>query len=144
MGYMGENYARSRQAKVVREFVTEGDTLVAACIDGIIELLKKGELEELIQNESEGLKNNYEAYLHRLELSGEIPDISNDRRYIELIKRLEKTKNVRSRCITALQSLKRAHGKLAKELEKRQKADYIFEELLELNTLALNIQSMLE
>ena len=143
-GYMSENYARSRQAKTVKEFVTEGDTLVKACVDGLIELLRKGEMEDLIENESEGLKSNYEAYLHRVESSGEIPDISIDRDYIALVKRIDKAKKTRSRCVTALQSLKRAHGKLVVELEKRKKTDYIFEELLELNTLALNLQTMLK
>jgi len=144
IGYISENYSRARQAKTVKEFVTEGDTLVAACVDGLVEILRKGELEELIVNESEGLKSNYEAYLYRLELSGEIPDISYDRTYIELIHRIENAKYTRSRCVTALQSLKRAHNKLVKELEKRKKSDYLFEELLELNTLALSLQSMLE
>ena len=144
IGYVIENYARARQAKTVKEFVTEGDTLVAVCVDGLIELLKKGELEDLIQNESEGLKSNYEAYLHRLESSNEMPDISYDRAYIDLIKRIENAKYTRSRCVTALQSLKRAHSKLVKELEKRKRTDYLFEELLELNTLALSLQSMLK
>ena len=143
-GYMSENYARSRQAKTVKEFVAEGDTLVKACVDGLIELLRKGEMEDLIENESEGLKSNYEAYLHRVESSGLIPDISIDRDYIVLVKRVDKAKKTRSRCVTALQSLKRAHGKLVVELEKRKKTDYIFEELLELNTLALNLQTMLK
>jgi len=144
IGYMSENYMRSRQAKTVKQFVTEGDTLVAACADGLIELLRKGELEELIENEIAGLKNNYEAYLHRVESSGKMPDISDDRRYIELVKRLEAAKKTRSHCVTALQSLKRAHNKLVKELEKRKKTEYVFEELLELNTLALYLQTILE
>ena len=144
MGYFSENYVRSRQAKTVRKFVTEGDTLVAACADALIELLRKGDLEELIQNEAEGLKANYKEYLHRLEASGQIPDISYDRNYIEQVKRLEKAKKTRSRCVTALQSLKRAHSKLVKELEKRKNVDFIFEELLELNALALSLQTMLE
>ena len=144
MGYISENYSRSRQAKTVRDFVKEGDTLVISCVDGLIELLRKGELEDLIQNENEGLRNNYEAYLFRLESSGAIPDISIDRSYIDLVKRIEKAKKTRSRCITALQSLKRAHGKLVTGLGKRQNTDYLFEELLELNTLALSLQTMLE
>jgi hypothetical protein len=143
MGYMSERYVRGRQAKAVKVFVTEGDTLVTACVDGLIELLKKGEVNELIENEAEGLKNNYEAYLHRLEQSGEMADLSADRRYIELVKRLEAAKKTRSRCVTALQSLKRAHNKLVKELEKKQKIDFYYEELLELNTLSLELQNKL-
>ena len=143
MGYTNERYMRIRQAKAVRAFVTEGDTLLAACADGLIEILKKGELIELIDNESEGLKNNYEAYLHRLELSGLPPDFTADRKYIELVKQMESVKYTRSRCVTALQSLKRAHAKLVQELKKRQKIDFYFDELIELNTLALQLQTML-
>ena len=144
MGYMSERYMRNRQAKTVKSFVIEGDTLVAACVDGLIEILRKEELNELIENESEGLKNNYIAYLLRFEMSVEIPDIEHDRRYIDLIKRIEKAKYTRSRCVTALQSLKRAHNKLAAELVKRQNMNYLLDELLELNTLALYLQTQLD
>ena len=143
MGYLSERYMRLRQAKVVRSFMTEGDTLVSACVDGLIELLKQGNLIELIDNESEGLKSNYGAYLQRLELSGLPANFEADRKYIELTKRMDAVKKARSRCVTALQSLKRAHTKLVNELEKRQKIDFYLEELIELNTLALQLQSML-
>jgi hypothetical protein len=141
-GYMSENYMRNRQARMVRTFVTDGDTLVATCIDELVELLKKDGLDELIKNEEEGLHDNYKAYLNRLEVSGEMADLSEDRRYVELVKRMETVKKTRSRCVTALQSLRRAHKKLVKELEKRKKTEYIYEELLELNTLALQLNSM--
>ena len=144
MGYMSERYMRVRQAKTVRTFVTEGEPLVNACVDGLIELLKKGDLIDLIENEGEGLKSNYEAYLYRLELAGLPADFNADRKYIELAKRMEVIKNTRSRCVTALQSLKRAHTKLVTELEKRQKIDFYIEELLELNTLALQLQTKLK
>ena len=143
-GYMSERFMRVRQAKVVRAFVTEGDTLVAACTDGLIELLKKGDLIDLIENESAGLKSNYEAYLHRLELSGLPADFEADRKYIELVKRIEAAKKSRSRCVTALQSLRRAHAKLVLELEKKQNVNFLIDELIELNTLALYLQNMLD
>ena len=142
-GYMGERYMRLRQAKAVRQFVISGDTLVSACVDGLVEILKRGDLIDLIENESEGLKSNYAAYLHRLELSLLPPDFAADRKYIELTKLIESAKYRQGRCVTALQSLKRAHAKLVVELEKRQKIDFFFDELLELNTLALQLQTML-
>ena len=143
MGYMSERYMRVRQTKAVREFITVGDTLLATCVDGLIELLKKNDLIALIENESEGLKSNYEAYLHRLELAGLPADLAADRNYIELAKRLEVAKKTRSRCITALQSLKRAHAQLVVELKKKQNIDYYINELIELNTLSLYLQTML-
>jgi hypothetical protein len=144
MGYLSERYIRHRQAKAVRAFISQGDTLVTTCVDGIIEVLKRNDLIELIENESEGLKRNYATYLRRLELLGMPPDFSGDRTYVELLRRVEAAKTTRSRCITALQSLKRAHAKLVTELKKRQKIDFFFDELIELNTLALQLQSILE
>ena len=144
MGYLSERYMRVRQTKVVKSFVTEGDTLVSVCIDGLIDLLKQGDLIDLIENESEGLKNNYEAYLHRLELAGLPADFAADRKYIELVKRVERAKYTRGRCVTALQALKRAHAKLVEELKKKQNTDFFIDELIELNTLALQLQNMLE
>ena len=143
-GYLSERYMRVRQAKAVRMFVTQGDTLLSNCVDGIIDLLKKGDLMELIENEREGLKSNYSAYLHRLELSGLPADFAADRKYIDLVKKVEDAKYTRSRCVTALQSLKRAHAKLVTELQKKQKIDFYFGELIELNTLALQLYPMLK
>jgi hypothetical protein len=144
MGYLNERFMRIRQANAVKAFVTEGDTLLAICTDGLIELLKKGDLIDLIENESEGLRNNYEAYLNRLALAGLPADLEADRHYIELVKRIEAAKKSRSRCVTALQSLRRAHAKLVQELAKRQNVDFFIDELIELNTLALSLQNMLE
>ena len=142
MGYANERYMRLRQAKAVRAFITEGEPLLNVCVDGLIELLKKGDLIDLIENESEGLRSNYGAYLRRLELSGFPPDFDADRQYIALVKRMEDVKKIRSRCVTALQSLKRAHTKLVGELQKRQNIDFFIDELLELNTLALQLQTL--
>ena len=144
MGYLNENFMRVRQTKAVKSFVTEGDTLLAVCIDGLVDLLKKGDLIDLIENESEGLKNNYEAYLRRLELNGLPADFAADRKYIELVKRVEKAKYTRGRCVTALQSLKRAHAKVVEELKQKQKVDFYIDELIELNTLALQLQNMMD
>jgi len=144
MGYINERYMRVRQTKAVKSFVTEGDTLVAMCVDSLIEILKKGDLIDLIENESEGLKNNYRAYLYRLEQTGALPNMDYDRRYLDLSKRIETAKKTRTRCITALQSLKRAHKKLLTELSKKQKIDFYFDELLELNALALQLELIID
>jgi hypothetical protein len=144
MGYLNERFMRVRQTKIVKSFVTEGDTLLSACVDGLIDLLKKGDLIELIENESEGLKNNFNAYLHQLELAGLPADFNADRKYVELVKRVEKAKYTRGRCVTALQALKRAHAKLVEELKKKQNVDFFIDELIELNTLALQLQKMID
>ncbi|MFA7015592.1 MAG: hypothetical protein WC171_07840 [Bacteroidales bacterium] len=143
VGYLSESYMKTRQAQAVKEFVTVGDTLVAQCVDALVILLKKEAVNELIINEQEGLQHNYLAYLQRVENSGQLPPLENDRVYLQLKGNLAAATKVRDRCVTGLQSLKRAHNKLLKELETRQTATHSNQELIELNTIALEVQTLL-
>lgn len=142
-GYVSENYMKTRQARAVKEFVTAGDTLVAQCTGALVELLKKAEVDELLRNEQEGLQDNYLAYLQRVENSGQLPPLENDRLYLQLKANVAAASKVRDRCVTGLQSLRRAHGKLLSELEERKTITYLYSELQELNTLALSLQGLL-
>lgn len=143
-GYLSENYMKNRQAQAVRQFVTEGDTLVAVCVDALVELLKKQEVQELIDNEETGLRNNYRAYLQRVEALGQLPPLENDRHYLKLMEDLEHAKNIRDKCVSGLRSLKRAHHKLLTELKERKRLDYWNEELTELNTLAVQLNTLIK
>jgi len=142
-GYLSENYMKNRQTHAVRDFVTEGDTLVAVCTDALIELLRKQEVQELIDNEETGLKNNYRAYLQRVEVLGQLPPVEHDRHYLVLLDNLEKAQKIRDKCVSGLRSLKRAHHKLLTELEKRERLDYWYDELTELNNLAVQLNQLL-
>ncbi|MDY0173642.1 MAG: hypothetical protein RBR62_00400 [Bacteroidales bacterium] len=143
VGYLSESYMKTRQAQAVKEFVTAGDTLVSQCVDALVVLLKKEAVNELIINEQNGLQDNYLAYLQRVENSGQLPLLENDRVYLQLKGNLAAATKVRDRCVTGLQSLKRAHNKLLKELETRQTATHSNQELIELNTIALEVQTLL-
>ncbi|HPW79149.1 MAG TPA: hypothetical protein PK676_07765 [Bacteroidales bacterium] len=143
-GYLSENYMKNRQAVAVYEFVTEGDTLVSVCVDALVQLLRKQEVQELIDNELTGLQNNYLAYLHRIEVLGQLPSVDHDRRYITLLENLEKAKSIRNKCVNGLQSLKRAHHKLLTQLDKWERWDYWHEELMELNTLAVQLSTLIK
>ncbi len=143
-GFLSETYMKNRQAKAVRTFVKEGDTLVALCSDALIALLLRGEVNELINNESDGLRNNYYAYLRQMENSGETPQIDRDRHYVELVENLEHSKTIRNRCVSGLRSLKRAHHKLAAELDKRKPAEIWFEELAELNAISSQLNDLIK
>ena len=144
LGYFTQSYMRIRQAKLVKDFVSTGDTIVSGCTDALIKALKRDKMTELIQNEEEGLKLNYLAYLERLEASETIPDIDIDRHYIELMQKISKTKDTKNKCISALKSLKKAHHKLMVELEKRKKIEFIYEEILELNTLSAQLNTLVK
>ena len=143
-GYLSENYMRNRQARAVRQFVTEGDTLIAVCTDALVQLLRKQQVQELIDNEETGLRNNYLVYLHRVEALGQLPSLDNDRYYLKLMRNLEDAKSIRDKCVSGLRSLKSAHHKLLTELDQRKRLDYWNEELTELNTLAAQLNALLK
>lgn len=137
-GMLTENFVKNRQVRAVREFVLEGDTLVASCVDELVALLKKGGLKELIDNEAQGLDGNYLAYLRRMELAGEPVTYSVPEHYMELREQLYLTEQIRNNCITALQALKRAHHKLPSKLSSKGRKrgewlEYWQTELIDLN-----------
>ncbi|HEX2920987.1 MAG TPA: hypothetical protein VHO50_07475 [Bacteroidales bacterium] len=144
VAYVVEELTKRRQAIIVREFVRQGDTLVSACCDMLINLLRKKEVNELILNEEAGLEANYKAYLDAMELSRTFPLIENDRRYLALKKEIYDAKEMRNKCITSLRSLKNAHSKLLTELQERKKINQVYQELLELNQQAFELMTLLK
>lgn len=142
--YIVEELTKRRQAVIVKEFVSRGDTLVAVCCDELMSLLKKQEINELILNEELGLEANYKAYLNALELSGTFPELENDRQYLALKQEIYDTKKMCDKCVSSLRSLKNAHSKLSKELRERKKIYQVYEEILELNRQALELAALLD
>jgi hypothetical protein len=69
--------------------------------------------------------------------------VDNDRNYLELQKKLENSRRLRDKCVSGLRSLKRAHRKLLTQLEKRERMDYWYDELTELNALAVQLNELL-
>ena len=63
---------------------------------------------------------------------------------MELIENLEHSKTIRNRCVSGLRSLKRAHHKLAAELDKRKPAEIWFEELAELNAISSQLNDLIK
>ncbi len=144
VGYFAQNYMRNRQARAVREFVTEGDTLVTVCCNALIELLTRAEVKELIDNEQTGLRNNYLAYLQQQYSAGAEVPLDADRRYMELNAQLQQTAALRTQCVNAIRSLRNAHHRLPQVLDKRRRMEYYYQELLELNTLAYAVLDLLQ
>lgn len=143
-GYLTEEYMRRRQAKFVKEYVTSGDTLVGKCCDALSDLLKKKDCRELYENEAEGLKENYLAYLQRMERLGGAPGIEEDRNYLVLSRKLDNAKLTSEKCSGALKSLKRAHHKLVGTLAERKDLKEHIAEFEELNTYAEQVAELVK
>lgn len=132
-GYLAEQYGKRHQRKTVQGMLTHGDKLVDECVQTMVSVLKSDEFKSLIDNERQGLENNYRAYLNAASLNGITPSTDLDRLYIESRLRVDLAEQTRRRCITMLQSFGRAHSALVKEMQTRRTYSEFMDELFELN-----------
>ena len=146
LAYVAEEVMQSVQGTAVRNIVMAGDTLVAASCDSLMDILRSDGMNGLIEHEKESLRDNYSAYLQALELRGEPVPMDSDRRYVELLRRADELSSVRNSCVSALRSMKNAHAKLAADFAsgKKEVAQEVWEELLQLNYMASRVSQMLD
>jgi hypothetical protein len=132
-GYLAEQYGKRRQYRIVKAIVEQGDSLVEACCKSLVAGLKSSEFKGLIDNEQSGLENNYRAYLNSLQLTGATPALEFDRLYLDNRIRIETARTMNKHCISMLQSFRRAHAALLKELDNPRTYSELSDELFELN-----------
>ncbi len=140
-GGISEQIFKGCRAKLLKELIIEADTVVAACVDSLTDVLKSDGMNQLIANESVGLHDNYAAYLMSMEARGELPDMEVDRRYVELYAKISQVSSVRNRCVSALRSLKKAHGRLAGSIAGDGKDDPegLYAQIMEFNEAAASL-----
>lgn len=143
-GYLAEQYGKRRQYRLVKGIVEQGDSIVDVCCKALVDGLKSAEFKSLIDNEQTGLENNYRAYINSLQLSGSAPALEFDRLYLNNRVRIETAQNMRKQCISMLQSFRRAHAALLKELDNPRTYSEFSDELFELNRQVLALFEMLE
>ncbi|PKP41401.1 MAG: hypothetical protein CVT93_08240 [Bacteroidetes bacterium HGW-Bacteroidetes-10] len=117
VGYGAELSAHNARTKALREFISEGDTLISVLSDNLAEILSGSEIKALIQNEREGLQSNYLAFL---KMTRPYENISEDRRYINLLERAGSLEEIRRSSVSAVKSLRRAHSKMAAEIMRKK------------------------
>lgn len=117
VGFGAELSAHNARTKALREFITEGDTLISVLSENLAEILSGSEIRALIQNEREGLQSNYLAFL---KMTRPYENISEDRRYINLMERAGSLEEIRKSSVSAVRSLRRAHSKMAAEIMRKK------------------------
>ena len=146
VGYGAELVVRNVQARAVREYVIEGDSLVSAVSLAIADILSSKSVVGLVENEAKGLEANYLSYLRsgKREVPGGLEetgatavtggrDFTGDREYLILLGRVNGLTKMRTGTISAAKFLARAHHKIAVEIIKRKKISQLFLELKELD-----------
>ena len=132
-GYLAEQYGKRHQRKTVEAVLAQGDKLVDECVQSLVAVLKSDDFKTIIENERTGLENNYRVYLNAAALNGVTPDSGFDRLYIENRLKIEQAESTRRQCITMLQSFRRAHAALLKEMETHRTYAEFADALFELN-----------
>lgn len=138
LGQSAEAIARRKQGEVVRDYVQMADTLVGIYCDTLAHLLAGAPMRSWIEHEKAELAAEYEMYLQLCEpLAGRGRE--EDRSYLEMRRRLKDCETILRKGKSALQSLKKAHHKLALSLNRRSEIDQVYPEILEFNKLVHEI-----
>ena len=136
-GYISEELTKGHQAKLLKEFMTKGDSIVSICCDSLIAVLKSDALIELIDNEEAALKYDYSRFLEFATPKPEIL-IEYDRRYVHLSASMTTVKSLRTQCCRGLKAFQKAHSSLVKEMNRKKDSD-IYPDLLELIKISSQI-----
>ena len=131
----GRQYIMSRQAREIKKFVPQADTLVAVMTSNLLQFLKSENIDELIRAEEFGLNQNYLSYIRQSQGTSTQADFQ----YLELKSRLDAVKQLRSKTITATKSMRNAHSELLKSIQKKKK---LIESLQGLKVMAEQVRDL--
>jgi hypothetical protein len=131
----GRQYIRSRQAREIKKFVPQADTLVAVMTTNLLQFLKSENIDELIRAEEFGLNQNYLSYIRQSQGSSTQADFQ----YLDLKTRLDAVKQLRSKTITATKSMRKAHRELLESIQKKKK---LIESLQGIKVMAMQVRDL--
>jgi hypothetical protein len=76
----GQQYLRAKQAKEIKKFVPQADTLISVMTSNLIVFLKSENINELIMAEERGINENYLSFIRHTQKTS----IENEFAYLEL------------------------------------------------------------
>ena len=121
----GSRYIKNRQAKEIKKFVTEADTLVAVMTNNLLEYLQSSTIQELIDHEQRMISHDYLTFLQQTNDN----TFESQKDYLELKNSISKTKTLKEQTIKATRDLREAHRKLLQVIKERQKLKHVIKEL---------------
>jgi hypothetical protein len=140
----GQQYLRAKQAKEIKTFVPQADTLISVMTANLIVFLESENINELINAEERGINENYLSFIrHTQKVS-----IENEYDYLGLKNSIDEVKKLREQTIKATLDLRTAHKKLLISIEKKKnlkeslkELQMLFEQIKELNSTLDNIKN---
>ncbi len=112
----GSQYVKAKQAKEIKRFVLQADTIVSKMTSNLLDYLESETINDLILFEEKEITRNYLSYL---QLKPNV-SIENERDYLSLKNRIYAVKQLQSQTIKATRNLKECHHRLALEISKKK------------------------
>jgi hypothetical protein len=131
----GRQYIRSKQAREIKRVVPRADTLVSVMTGNLLQFLRSENIDELIREEEFGINQNYLSYIRQSNGTS----IENDFKYLELKSRIDGVKELRSKTISAVKSMRKAHGELRDDIQRKKD---LLESLQGLKVLAEQVRDL--
>ncbi len=152
VAFGGEALIRTKQADDVKKVVPMGDQIIAKMTDNLLNFLgpendptHEGKLQMLIAQEKINVANSYRAYLglnrdtialekEKDKFSGYIKHdrfatVTDDKECLQMLEDLDAIEALRVQCIKAVTALRKAHAKLLKDTQQREKLREYAQEL---------------
>ncbi|MEJ7769632.1 MAG: hypothetical protein WKF89_17570 [Chitinophagaceae bacterium] len=158
VAFGGRQYIRARQAKEIKKFVPQADTLIAVMSNNLLDFLLSSNIQELIKNEEKGVNNNYLSYLRHVKTVSSLVSggdtsllafntkstIENDNEYMDLKTQLDGVKKLRQLTIDATRRLRKAHTKLLDAIARKRNLKTTIWEVQQLYDGIKEIKSAIE
>jgi len=143
-GYLASETGRRVQRRLMKKFLQQGDTLVSTCCDRLAEIVKKEQVAQLISMEEQGIGNDYRSYLNSMHAQNRPVNTEFDKEYLAMRQNIADARKIQSRCVSALNSLKKAHHKLLDQMGKHATYEEYAESLTELGTQATALRKLVK
>ncbi len=125
----GKQYVKNRQAKEIRKFVSQADTLISTMTNNLLTFLESENINQLIEAEEWGIHQNYLSFLRQVNKAS----IDNEYIYLDLKARIDEVKLLREQIIKATKQIRSAHKELLICIQKKKELKEILKDVQSLN-----------
>ncbi len=133
-------YIKSKQAKNIKRFVVEADSLVAVMTTNLLDYLQSSTIEELIAHEERMIRRDYLTYLQQTETN----TFNSQKDYLNLKDKVKNTKLLQEQTIEATKELRETHRKLLQVIQQKHKIGETIKELQDFQQHVLAIRNTIK
>lgn len=141
-GYVASQTTRRIQKRLMKRMLTQGDTLVATCCDRLADIVKNQQVSQLISIEEQSVDDDFRSYLNAMHARGLPVNTEFDATYLDMRQALTDARSIQTRCVSALNSLKKAHHNLLLQMDKGATYEEYATSLTELGTQAAALRKL--